>query len=176
LSESFANLIAGGDADAAENYMRLVRRRYLIVANGGIHPFIAIDARPGPPDLKMYAWTTATGTIEFNNRPDVMNADDITYVKCTAAHEMTHNDRIKVMEDTAVEKAMLKYDDKHQTFDDNLRSLELQINTMFESIRLGLEQDSLLLNDKKLNIENKKVDVQARQKVTTSSKKMINDN
>lgn len=78
-------------------------------------------------------------------------------------------DAMKVMEDTTTEKAMLTFDDKHATFDDNLRALELQINTMFESYRLGLD-------NKKLDIEDRKVKVAAKSSAQKSSKSHTNDN
>jgi len=100
--------------------------------------------------------------------------------KLKAMEIKTKNDKnkidlLKVNQDHTTETAMLIYDDKHQTFDDQLRALELQINTMFKRYELGLESRSLGLEDKKINVESKKVDVQARQKPSNSSYSKSND-
>lgn len=85
-------------------------------------------------------------------------------------------DEMKMRGDAATEEAMLLHDDKHNTFDDNLRALELQINTMFEAYRLGIEGARVDLEDKKLGIESKKVSVAAQSSAKKSSKTHVNDN
>jgi len=84
-------------------------------------------------------------------------------------------DAMKVIQDNTTERSMLLYDDKHQTFDNELRALELQINTMFREIELGLEARALGLENKKINIEDKKVSAEARKKPTNTSYSKNND-
>jgi len=84
-------------------------------------------------------------------------------------------DLLKVQQDHATETAMLLYDDKHQTFDDQLRSIELQINTMFRKYELGLETRALGLEGKRINIEDKKVKAESRNKPANSSYSKNND-
>ena len=110
----------------------------------------------------------ATAKFQFEQESEDFNKK-IELMKANQEDRKIAIDAMKVKSDTTTEKAMLLYDDKHQTFDDNLRALELQINTMFESYRLGLD-------NKKLDIDDKKISVDAKTKVAKTSKSHVNDN
>jgi hypothetical protein len=90
--------------------------------------------------------------------------------------EKNQIDLHKINQDNNTETAMLLYDDKHQSFDDNLRALELQVNTFFRSVELGLESRSLGLENKKIDVEDRKVKADARQRPTNTSRSKMNDN
>jgi len=106
-------------------------------------------------------------TLEFDREKFAVE-QKATMMDLQIKSDKNQIDMMKVKEDTAVEKAMLISDDKHRTFDDQLRALELQVNFMLEKAGLALE-------GKKVSNDLKKISVSGANRMKTSSNERIND-
>jgi hypothetical protein len=77
--------------------------------------------------FKQTEYKLKTAELQLKQRELEFN-QEIKMKEFKLSEDVNNINFIKVKEDTAVEKAMLQLDDKHQTIDEQIRMLELQVN------------------------------------------------